>query len=115
MLVEMNFRFLDKLDGWGWWKLISSENDVWLNAVRVFYFFGNSFRLYEDGEEIDEGSRNDTIRTTVFGTELTVDEEVINRQLGFISSFRAEQWPAVQDRVGKRGARPATTKSIQST
>ena len=83
MLEEMNFRFLSKLDEWGWWNLLSCEKEVWENAVRVFYFNGRSFTHNAVGEEVDGGENNDNIRSTVLGTEFSVDKDEINRLLGF--------------------------------
>ena len=55
LLEMMNFRFMDDLVDWGWWKLIDNTHKVWPTTVRAFYFFGNNIAYDRTGGEIEGG------------------------------------------------------------
>ena len=83
LLEMMNFRFMDDLVDWGWWKLIDNTHRVRPNAVRAFYFFGNNIAYDRTGGEIEGGTSSDNFISTVLGSKFTVNKNIINRQLGF--------------------------------
>ena len=79
---EISFRFLDDLIAWNWWNLIDSHHDIWINAVRAFYFFGDNKNYDSDGAEKRGQEFSDCFSTTVLGIEFPVNGDVINELIG---------------------------------
>ena len=86
LLRDMEFRFMKHLEEWGWWNLIDSRHQVWPNAVRAFYFFGDNRAYDRTGGEKEGEACSDNFTTTVLGSKLTVNKNIINRLLGFRTS-----------------------------
>ena len=82
LMVAIMFRFLKNLENWKWWKLISLEQDVYVNAVRMFYFCGDN-HAYDAQGNVKKGEDSEAEFTTkVLGKEFRVNAQLINELLG---------------------------------
>jgi len=82
LMVKLKFRFLKDLEDWKWWKLISFNQDVYVNAVRMFYFCGDNQKYDAQGNVIKGGESDDEFTTKVLGKEFKVNAQLINELLG---------------------------------
>jgi len=54
LLGAADFKFLNDLKVWKWWKLVNLKQNVYVNAVRVFYFCGDN-QTYDAQGNVKKG------------------------------------------------------------
>lgn len=77
----VKFEFLDNLKKWGWWKLLSLDNEIISEGVRILYHFGDDHQRNDRGQRL-EARYKDQFTTMVYGERVVVNGDLINNFLG---------------------------------
>lgn len=77
----VKFEYLNNLKRWGWWNLLSLDNEIMSEGVRLFYFFGDEHERNDRGQKLVTKCKGQFI-TKVYGQEVVVNGDLINDFLG---------------------------------